>query len=60
MSRKGDRILYVQVAYMLSDAEILKREYAALEVIPDNYEKIVVSLDDINFSDHKDIKHLQA
>ena len=37
-----------------------RREYASLEAIPDNYEKYVVSLDDISFPLNQGIKHIQA
>jgi len=56
---KEDRILYVQVAYLLFDEQTIEREYAPLESIPDNYEKVVVSLDDVQFSQKNGIKHIQ-
>jgi predicted AAA+ superfamily ATPase len=57
---RGDRKIYVQVAYLLVDKETVKREYAPFEAIPDNYEKYVVSLDDVHFSSHEGIEHIQA
>ncbi|HBG42051.1 MAG TPA: AAA family ATPase [Porphyromonadaceae bacterium] len=57
---KGDRIVYVQSAYMLMDKETIAREYSALESIDDSYEKIVVSLDDIELPIREGIKHIQA
>ncbi len=57
---KGDRIIYVQSAFMLIDRETIEREYSALEAINDNYEKIVVSLDDIALPSKGGIKHIQA
>lgn len=57
---KGDRIVYVQSAFMLIDRETIEREYAALEAIDDNYEKIVVSLDEIALPSKGGIKHVQA
>jgi len=56
---KEDRILYVQVAYLLFDEKNIEREYAPLESIPDNYEKVVVSLDDVQFPQKNGIKHIQ-
>ncbi len=41
---KNDRIIYVQATYMLVDEQTIEREYAPLECIADNYEKVVVSL----------------
>ena len=57
---KGDRIVYVQSAYMLIDKQIIEREYAALEAIDDSYEKIVVSMDDITLPIRRGIKHIQV
>ena len=56
---KDDRILYVQATYLLLDEKTIEREYSPLEAIPDNYEKIVVSLDDIRFPQKNGIKHEQ-
>ncbi len=56
---KGDEILYVQVTYLMIDEQTIEREYAPLEAISDNYEKMVVSLDDIQFPQKNGIKHKQ-
>lgn len=47
--RGGDK-MYVQVAYLMPTDEIREREFSALELIPDNYPKYVLSMDEINFS----------
>lgn len=60
VAMKGDRIIYVQSTYMLIDEQTVEREYAALEAIDDNYEKLVVSLDDIGLPLRAGIKHVQA
>lgn len=57
---KGDRIIYVQSAYLLADEQTARREYAPLEAIKDNYEKIMVSLDDVSFPSNQGIRHTQA
>lgn len=57
---KNDRTIYVQVTYMLVDEHTIEREYAPLELIADNYEKIVVSLDDLQLPSRKGIKHVRA
>ena len=54
---KDDRILYVQATYLLIDEKTIEREYSPLESIADNYEKVVVSLDDIRFPQKMGIKH---
>ena len=56
---KNDRVLYVQATYLLLDETIVSREYTPLELIPDNYEKIVISLDDFIFPQKEGIKHQQ-
>lgn len=60
VANKGDRTIYLQSAYLLTDEQTIHREYSPLEFIPDNYEKVVVSLDDISFPSNKGIRHLQA
>lgn len=60
VARKGDRTLYLQSTYMLVDEQTVQREYASLEAIPDNYEKLVVSLDDFCLPSRGGIRHVQA
>lgn len=60
VAKKADMLLYVQSAYLLVDENTVRREYASLEAIKDNYEKIVVSLDDIQLPQNQGIKHVQA
>ena len=37
--------LYVQVAYLLATPEVIEREFSVLRAIPDNYPKLVLSMD---------------
>jgi predicted AAA+ superfamily ATPase len=37
--------LYVQVAYLLATPEVIEREFGVLQAIPDNYPKLVLSMD---------------
>lgn len=60
VGKKADIILYVQCTYLMHNQEIIQREYSSLEAIKDNYEKVVVSLDDVNFPQKNGIKHIQA
>ena len=60
VAKKDDRLIYVQSSYILTDEQTVKREYSPLESIEDNYEKCVVSLDDVAFQSNKGIKHVQA
>ena len=38
--------LYIQVTYLLASPQVIEREFGVLRTIPDNYPKIVISLDD--------------
>lgn len=57
---KDDIVLYVQCTYMLIDDNTIEREYTPLEAIKDNYEKIVVSLDEFGLPNRKGIKNVLA
>jgi predicted AAA+ superfamily ATPase len=58
--KKEDRVVYIQSSYILTDEQAIQREYSPLESVEDNYEKFVVSLDDIAFPSNKGIRHIQA
>ncbi len=60
VARKGDRLVYLQCAYIMVDDQTVEREYAPLRSIKDNYEKVVVSLDDVALPPNEGIKHVQA
>lgn len=47
--KDGNR-LYVQVAYILSSQETIEREFGAFNSIKDNYPRLVLSMDDFDFS----------
>lgn len=53
----GAEKIYVQVTYLLASEETVEREFGALEKIPDNYPKYVVSMDEIDRS-RNGIKHM--
>ena len=58
VAEKGSDKMYVQVAYLMPTAEIREREFSALELIPDNYPKYVLTMDEIDFS-RNGIRHLR-
>ncbi len=60
IAEKDDERKYLQVCYVLADESVVEREFGNLEQIGDNYEKVVVSLDDVNFGNRKGIKHINA
>jgi predicted AAA+ superfamily ATPase len=57
VAKKGTEIKYIQVCYLLSSQMVIDREFGNLLEIQDNYEKIVLSLDDVIEGDYKGIKH---
>ncbi|MCK9225187.1 MAG: ATP-binding protein [Candidatus Muirbacterium halophilum] len=46
----GEYRIYYQVAYLLADEKVIKREFGAYESIKDNYPKYVLSMDKVDFS----------
>jgi uncharacterized protein len=60
IAKKADKTIYIQCAYLLAEPETIEREYAPLETIDDNYEKFVVTLDDLIMPSNKGIGHVQA
>ncbi len=58
VAQKADDTVYVQVAYLLVDDKVKKREFGNLLLIKDNYPKYVVSLDPVTISSYKGITHL--
>ncbi len=60
VAQRGERVIYVQSTYMLTETDTIEREYTPLECINDNYEKYVVSLDDIRMPSRGGIEHIQA
>jgi predicted AAA+ superfamily ATPase len=55
---KGNKTIYIQVSYLLSGTRTIEREFGNLLKIKDNYEKIVISLDDMKFDNFKGILHM--
>ncbi len=60
VAQRGERVIYVQSTYLLAEEETIKREYAPLESISDNYEKYVVSMDDLRLPSRGGIEHVRA
>ncbi len=48
---------YFQVTYLISSEEVYNREFWNLKQIWDNFEKIVLSMDEVEFRDNSWIKH---
>ncbi len=56
IANKGADKIYIQVCYLLSTDDTIKREFGNLERINDNYPKYVISGDLLDFS-RNGIKH---
>jgi uncharacterized protein len=59
VAQKADKTVYYQVAYLLHEPATIEREFGNLLAINDNYDKFVVSLDEMDFSDYRGIKHIK-
>lgn len=59
IAEKNGIIKYFQVCYLLWWEETIRREYWSLEEIHDNWEKYVLSFDDIDFWVSNGIKHIK-
>lgn len=57
--RKFDKIIYIQVSYILAEKTTIKREFEPLLGIDDNYSKYVITMDDFEMS-QKGITHLNV
>jgi uncharacterized protein len=55
--KAGER-LYIQVAYTIPDDRVRDREFGNLLAIPDNYPKMVVSMDNVTGGSYNGIDHL--
>ncbi|MDO5395414.1 MAG: ATP-binding protein [Bacteroidales bacterium] len=60
VATKGEKRIYIQVAYLLASDETIKREFGNLAAIKDNHPKYVVSLDPVSgvFSEYPGIIHM--
>ena len=58
VARKTEETIYIQVAYILATPETREREFGNLLKLPDNYRKIVISMDEFAQGNVKGIEHL--
>ena len=56
-NKAGNR-LYIQVAYLIPDQAVREREFGNLLKIPDNYPKMVISMDPVTEGSYKGIRHM--
>ncbi len=57
VARRKSETYYIQVCYTLAGPETIEREFGNLAAIPDNYPKIVVSMDESSPSTRDGIMH---
>lgn len=58
VATKGGQTLYIQVCYLLSNQEVIDREFGNLLQIKDNYPKYVVSMDEFAPKNIQGVEHL--
>lgn len=60
VAAKADKVIYIQVAYLLASDDTIRREFGNLAAIKDNFPKYVVSLDPVSggFGDYPGIEHV--
>ena len=58
VAQKNNITKYFQVAYLLPDENVIEREFGNLLKINDNYEKTVISADELIKGDFHGIKHV--
>ncbi|GAA5819754.1 MAG: ATP-binding protein partial [Methanobrevibacter sp. CfCl-M3] len=54
--KNNEKTIYVQVSYLLASEDTVERELTPLLKIKDNHEKILITMDEFDFS-QKGIKH---
>ena len=58
VATKNGMTKYIQVAYLLPDEKVRQREFGNLLKIRDNYEKIVVSADELITGNYNGVQHI--
>jgi len=59
VAEKSGNKIYLQVAWQLNNPETIEREFGNLLAVKDNYEKMVITMDDLKFSDYEGVKHFR-
>lgn len=58
VAKKKDQIIYIQACYYITDQSVIDREFGNLLKIPDNYRKLVISMDEFAEGNYKGIEHV--
>ncbi|HAG15867.1 MAG TPA: ATPase [Bacteroidales bacterium] len=57
VAEKNGKRVYIQVCYLLTDEKVHEREYGNLQKINDNWQKMVVSMDELASGAYNGIEH---
>lgn len=60
IAEKNNKKLYVQVAYLLNNENVINREFGNLEKLKDNFPKVVVTMDMTPLGNRNGIEHACA
>lgn len=60
VAEKGKTIIYFQVVYIIEKEKTMQREIDNLLSIKDNYQKILITMDDFIFGNINGIRHIRA
>ncbi len=58
IATKENAKIYIQVAYLLASAKTIEREFSPLADIPDNYPKLVLSMDPVFGADREGVRRV--
>lgn len=59
IAEKNGEFVYLQVAYLLSNGNVVKREFGNLQLIKDNYPKYVITMDELPINtSFRGIRHI--
>jgi len=58
VATRSDRIVYYQVTASMLDEQVARRELEPLRSIPDNYDKVVLSMDKTPVTDYSGIRNM--
>lgn len=60
VAQKNNQTIYIQVAYTVENETTREREESSLLTINDNFEKWIITMDELPYTNHKGIKNIPA
>ncbi len=58
VAKKGNKLKYYQVSYSILDEKVAEREFRSLEMIEDNFDKYVITMDGLDLEGRNGIRWL--